>query len=41
MYYKNNSTYVGHFVNGKRNGNGIFTASDGTVYDGEFVDDQV
>jgi hypothetical protein len=41
MYYKNNATFVGHFENGKKNGNGTFTAPDGTVYEGHFKDDQV
>ena len=36
LYYKNNSSYTGHFQSGKRHGHGIFKATDGTKYEGQF-----
>ncbi len=37
---KFHSTYVGEFKDGKANGQGTFTGSDGSKYVGEFIDDR-
>jgi hypothetical protein len=41
LYYKNNSSYTGHYLAGKRHGSGTFLGADGTRYEGEFRNDQV
>ena len=41
MYYTNNSSYFGHFENGKRNGDGTLLQIDGTSFVGNFIDDEV
>jgi uncharacterized protein (TIGR02145 family) len=39
-YQYSNSTYTGHWRNGKRNGTGIFKWNNGDSFDGEWIEDQ-
>ena len=39
MIYPNGQTYVGNFVNGKRNGKGKTVYPDGRLYEGNWLDD--
>jgi hypothetical protein len=33
--------YIGKFKNGKKNGKGVYTWPDGSIYTGEFLDDNL
>ena len=41
MMYKNNEIYEGNFVNGLKEGKAVFTMADSTIYETEYVKDQM
>lgn len=40
MYYKNGSLFIGKFIEGIANGNGIYLMKDGSYYSGQIVDNK-
>ena len=40
MIYSNGSKCIGDWLNGKRNGNGVYIYNDGDIYDGEYKDNK-
>jgi len=40
MTYGHKSVYVGDFLYGLKNGNGVFVLANGSIYEGGFSDDK-
>ena len=41
MFYKDGSSYDGHWENNKKQGHGLFNSPDGAVYDGNWEDNEI